>query len=83
MGHKGSTVLARHYRKQTDKDLLRLMEADVAQNRPLDGSSAVEQGAPVQPAGELRSDRKGATDHADRATDGPIAQSVELRTFNP
>ena len=35
------------YRKQTDEDLLRLMEADVAQNRPLDGSAPpVAQGAP-------------------------------------
>jgi integrase len=29
MGHKGASVLGRHYRKLTDEDLLRLMEADL------------------------------------------------------
>jgi integrase len=87
MGHKGATVLGRHYRKLTDDDLMRLMEEDVASEArargALDGTPPVTQAPPVQPAGEPPSALKGATEPADRATDGPIAQSVELRTFNP
>ena len=60
MGHKGKSVLGRHYRKLTDDDLLRLMDEDVTAHA------------------NLR-----AADCDRRATDGPIAQSVELRTFNP
>ncbi len=85
LGHMPSTVLAKHYRRgrfEPDK-LLELFEADVAAHARLDGSPAVAQSAPVQSAGDLRTAPTGATEFPGRPTDGPIAQSVELRTFNP
>jgi hypothetical protein len=66
--------------------LLKVLAADVAahaKEQALDGSQLVAQSPPVQSAGDPRTAPKGATDFAGRPTDGPIAQSVELRTFNP
>jgi len=54
-----------------------------AQRAGLDAAKPVEQSPPVQPAGELRSAPEGAAELAGRPKDGPIAQSVELRTFKP
>jgi integrase len=88
LGHKPSSVLAKHYRKGKIEPsrLISLFDADMrahAKSEALDDPQPLAQGAPVQPAGELRSNREGATEQAGRATDGPIAQSVELRTFKP
>jgi len=88
LGHKPSSVLTKHYRRGRFEPakVIELFEADMAAHgatQRLDAPLPVAQSAPVQPAGELRSAPQGATDRADRATDGPIAQSVELRTFNP
>ncbi len=84
LGQKPASVLTTHYRGKLDAErVLRLFEADVAAHGGLDATKPVGQCAPVQSASELRSDREGATENADRPMDGLIAQSVELRTFNP
>ena len=88
LGHKPSAVLLKHYRKGKiePERLIRLFEGDMrahAVTGSLDDPRPVAQSAPVQAAGDLRTAPPGATDVAGRPTDGPIAQSVELRTFNP
>ena len=91
LGHKPRAVLEKHYKRGVlpDVTLLRLFaqdmraaahragEADVEDSgeRPADGRAR-----PAE-AGEDPSTRP--TDCDRRATDGSIAQSVELRTFNP
>ena len=56
LGHKGKSVLARHYRKLTGDDLLRLMQEDIAAHQPPVRASA---DAPVRTSDDLRTGEVG------------------------
>ena len=87
LGHAPADVLTKHYRRGRfePEDMLRMFEADVAAHaqRPLDGGRHLHQAPPAEVAGDLRTPPGRPTDPPVDLRTGPIAQSVELRTFNP